>query len=58
MKIIEINKEGPSVVCDNGLTYPIIEGSENLSIDCMQKWLDDSNRIVNEIMSEIERYNG
>lgn len=58
MKIIEINKEEPSVVCDNGLTYPIIEGSENLSVDCMQKWLDDSNRIVNEIMNEIERYNG
>ena len=58
MKIIEVNKEEPSVVCDNGLTYPIIEGSENLSIDCMQKWLDDSNRIVNEIMNEIEGYNG
>lgn len=58
MKIIEINKEEQSVVCDDGLVYPIIEGSENLSIDCMQKWLDDSNRIVNEIMNEIEHYNG
>lgn len=51
MKVESINKENMTIRCD-GIEYPVITAA--VSVDDMQKIVDKSEQIVNEIIKEYE----
>ena len=47
LKIVSINEEEGTFLCNNGNEYPL---EENISIDELQKHLDKAKKIMKEIL--------
>jgi len=52
IKVISIDKENKLYMCDDGNEYPLLDGSENLTVEELQKQLDSAKSIVCNILKE------
>lgn len=52
IKVISIDKENKLYTCDDGNEYPLLDGSEALTIEELQRQLDSAKSIVCNILKE------
>ncbi|MBR6265860.1 MAG: hypothetical protein IKR66_04635 [Bacteroidales bacterium] len=53
MKVISIDKENLTFLCDNGIEYPLMEGCENMSVSELQHFINEANSTVQSIVDKI-----
>lgn len=53
-KVISINKENNTFVCDDGNEYPLLEGQCDISVEELQMQLDKAKIIVKNIIDDGE----
>lgn len=53
MKVISIDKENLTFLCDNGIEYPLLEGCENMSVPELQHFINEANSTVQGIVDKI-----
>ena len=54
VKVISINKENNTFVCDDGNEYPLLEGQYDISVEELQMQLDKAKIIVKNIIDDGE----
>lgn len=54
VKVISINKENNTFVCDDGNEYPLLEGQCDISVEELQMQLDKAKIIVKNIIDDGE----
>ena len=53
MKVISIDKENLTFLCNNGIEYPLMEGCENMSVSELQHFINEANSTVQSIVDKI-----
>lgn len=56
VKVICINKESNTFVCDDGNEYPLLEGQNDISVEELQSYIDNAKIIVQNILSNGETF--
>lgn len=56
VKVIYINKESNTFVCDDGNEYPLLEGQNDISVEELQMQLDKAKIIVKNIFNNGETF--
>lgn len=50
LKVVSINKEEQTFLCDNGIEYPLED--TDITVEELQKQLDNAKKIMKTILSE------
>lgn len=58
IKVISIDKQNMTYTCDDGNEYPLMDGLETLSIEELQKHIDNAKETTINILKQLEEYNG
>lgn len=58
IKVISIDKENMIYSCDDGNDYPLLDGMENMTINELQKFIDNAKQTTINILKQIEEDNG
>lgn len=53
MKVISIDRENLTFLCDNGIEYPLLDGCENMSVSELQHFINEANSTVQSIVDKI-----
>lgn len=56
VKVICINKESNTFVCDDGNEYPLLEDQNDISVEELQMQLDKAKIIVQNILNNGETF--
>lgn len=58
IKVVSIDTENMTYTCDDGNEYPLMDGLENLSVEELQKHIDNARKTTINILKNIEEDNG
>jgi hypothetical protein len=58
IKVISIDKENMIYSCDDDNDYPLLDGMENMTINELQKFIDNAKQTTINILKQIEEDNG
>lgn len=58
IKVVSIDTENMTYICDDGNEYPLMDGLENLSVEELQKHIDNARKTTIDILKNIEEDNG
>lgn len=58
IKVVSIDTENMLYICDDGNEYPLMDGLETLSIEELQKHIDNAKQTTLDIIEKIENENG
>lgn len=58
IKILSIDTEDMLYTCNDGNDYPLMDGLESLTVEQLQKHLDDAKQTTLKIIEDIEQDNG
>lgn len=58
IKVVSIDTENMTYACDDGNEYPLMDGLENLSVEELQKHIDNARKTAIDILKNIEEDNG
>ena len=58
IKVVSIDTENMLYICDDGNEYPLMDGLETLSIEELQKHIDNAKQATLDIIEKIENENG
>ena len=58
IKVVSIDTENMTYTCDDGNEYPLMDGLENLSVEELQKHIDNAHKTTIDILKNIEEDNG
>lgn len=58
LKVVSINIDNMTYTCNDGNDYPLMDGLQNLSIEQLQKHIDQAKEITINILKQIEEDNG
>lgn len=58
IKVVSIDTENMTYTCDDGNEYPLMDGLENLSVEELQKHIDNARKTTIDILKNIEEDNG
>lgn len=57
-KVVSININDMSYTCNDGNDYPLMEGLQNLTVEELQKHIDNAKETTINILKQIEEENG
>lgn len=58
IKVVSIDTENMTYTCDDGNEYPLMDGLEKLSVEELQKHIDNARKTTIDILKNIEEDNG
>lgn len=58
LKVVSINIDNMTYTCNDGNDYPLMDGLQNLSIEQLQKHIDQAKETTISILRQIEENNG
>lgn len=58
IKVVSIDTENMTYTCDDGNDYPLMDGLENMSVEELQKHIDNARKTTIDILKNIEEDNG
>lgn len=58
IKVVSVDTNNMTYTCDDGNEYPLMDGLENLSIEELQKHIDNACKTTIDILKNIEEDNG
>jgi len=58
IKVVSIDTENMLYICDDSNEYPLLDGMETMTIDELQKHIDNAKLITCNILKQIEEENG
>ena len=58
IKVLSIDTENMLYTCDDGNDYPLMDGLESLTVEQLQKHLDDAKQTTLKIIENMEQDNG
>lgn len=58
IKVVFIDTENMTYTCDDGNEYPLMDGLEKLSVEELQKHIDNARKTTIDILKNIEEDNG
>jgi translation elongation factor P/translation initiation factor 5A len=58
IKVLSIDTENMLYTCDDGNDYPLMDGLESLTVEQLQKHLDDAKQTTLKIIEDMEQDNG
>ena len=53
VKVVSIDKENMTYICDDGNEYPLMDGMELLTIDELQKHLNNAKDVTINILKQL-----
>ena len=53
VKVVSIDKENMTYICDDGNEYPLMDGMELLTIDELQKHLNNAKGVTINILKQL-----
>ena len=45
-------------ICDDGNEYPLMDGTENITIEELQQQIDNAKIVTNNILKQLDKNNG
>ena len=58
LQVLSIDKENMTYTCSDGNEYPLIDGIDDLTVEELQKHLDNAKQTTYNILKQIEEENG
>ena len=58
LKVLSIDKETMTYTCSDGNEYPLMDGMDDLTVEELQKQLDNAKQTTYNILKQIEEENG
>ena len=58
LKVVSISIDNMTYTCNDGNDYPLMDGLQNLSIEQLQKHIDQAKETTISILRQIEENNG
>lgn len=58
IRVVSIDTNNMIYICDDGNEYPLMDGLENLSIEELQKHIDNARITTMDILKNIDENNG
>lgn len=58
IRVVSIDTENMTYTCDDGNEYPLMDGLENMSVEELQKHIDNARKTTIDILKNIEEDNG
>ena len=58
LKVLSIDKENMTYTCSDGNEYPLMDGMDDLTVEELQKQLDNAKQTTYNILKQIEEENG
>lgn len=58
IKVVSIDTNNMTYTCDDGNEYPLMDGLDNLSVEELQKHIDNARKITIDILKNIDEDNG
>lgn len=58
LKVVSVNIDDMTYTCNDGNDYPLMDGLQNLSIEELQKHIDNAKETTINILKQIEEDNG
>ena len=58
LQVLSIDKENMTYTCSDGNEYPLMDGMDDLTVEELQKQLDNARQTTYNILKQIEEENG
>lgn len=58
LQVLSIDKENMIYTCSDGNEYPLMDGMDDLTVEELQKQLDNAKQTTYNILKQIEEENG
>ena len=58
LQVLSIDKENMTYTCSDGNEYPLMDGMDYLTVEELQKQLDNARQTTYNILKQIEEENG
>lgn len=58
IKVLSIDKNNMTYICDDGNEYPLMDGTENITIEELQQQIDNAKITTNNILKQLDKNNG
>lgn len=58
IKVVSIDTNNMTYTCDDGNEYPLMDGLDNLSVEELQKHIDNARKTTIDILKNIDEDNG
>lgn len=58
LQVLSIDKENMTYTCSDGNEYPLMDGMADLTVEELQKQLDNARQTTYNILKQIEEENG
>ena len=58
LQVLSIDKDNMTYACSDGNEYPLMDGMEDLTVEELQKQLDNAKQTTYNILKRIEGDNG
>ena len=58
LQVLSIDKENMTYTCSDGNEYPLMDGMDDLTVEELQKQLDNAKQTTYNILNQIEEENG
>ena len=58
LKVLSIDKENMTYTCSDGNEYPLMDGMDDLTVEELQKQLNNARQTTYNILKQIEEENG
>lgn len=58
LQVLSIDKENMTYTCSDGTEYPLMDGMDDLTVEELQKHLDNAKQTTYNILKQIEEENG
>lgn len=53
-KVVSVDHENMTFLCEDGIEYPLMEGCENMTIEELQKVIDKAKSVTISIIGQLE----
>ncbi len=58
IKVLSIDKNNMTYICDDGNEYPLMDGTEDITIEELQQQIDNAKITTNNILKQLNKNNG
>lgn len=58
IKVLSIDTNNMIYICDDGNEYPLMDGTENITIEELQQQIDNAKIVTNNILKQLDKNNG
>ena len=58
IKVVSIDAENMTYTCDDGNEYPLMDGLENMSVEELQRHINNAHKTTIDILKNIEENYG